>query len=84
MARYFITGSSDGLGTLTAQRLVKNGNKVVLHARSAARAEDDRKACPGAEDVLVSDLTNLSETKALAEKVNQLGPFDCIIHNAGL
>lgn len=53
MARIFITGSSDGIGLLTAQRLIKQGHSVVLHARNAQRAEDIRKACPGAEDISV-------------------------------
>jgi NAD(P)-dependent dehydrogenase (short-subunit alcohol dehydrogenase family) len=84
MARIFITGSSDGLGSLTARTLVKNGHRVVLHARNAERAKDAAAACPGAETVLVADLSSFAETKRLAEDVNKLGAFDCIVHNAGL
>lgn len=84
MARILITGSSDGLGSLVAQRLVKNGHSVVLHARNAQRAEDASKACPGAETVVTGDLSSIAETKDLAEQVNKLGAFDCVIHNAGL
>jgi len=84
MSRIFITGSSDGLGLLTAQRLVKSGHRVILHARNPTRAEDAKKACPGAESVLIADLSSLSATKKLAEEVNALGPFDTVIHNAGL
>jgi NAD(P)-dependent dehydrogenase (short-subunit alcohol dehydrogenase family) len=84
MARIFITGSADGLGTLSARALVKQGHKVVLHARSESRAKDAADACPGAETVLVGDLSSISETKKLAEKVNELGKFDAIIHNAAL
>ena len=84
MARFFITGSSDGLGSLAARALIKNGHQVVLHARNAQRAKDAAKACPGAETVIVGDLSSLSETNKLAEQVNSLGTFDCIIHNAGL
>jgi NAD(P)-dependent dehydrogenase (short-subunit alcohol dehydrogenase family) len=84
MARIFITGSSDGLGSLAAQALVKRGHKVYLHARSEKRAQDAMKACPGAESVLVADLSKLEETKKLADEANRLGTFDCVIHNAGL
>lgn len=84
MARFFITGSSDGLGSLTAQRLIKQGHSVVLHARSAQRAEDARKACPGSDAVLVADLSSIEETKRLAAEANKLGPFDAVVHNAGL
>jgi NAD(P)-dependent dehydrogenase (short-subunit alcohol dehydrogenase family) len=84
MARIFITGSSDGLGSLAAQALVKKGHKVVLHARNAQRAKDATAACPGAEAVLVADLTSIDETKKLAGEVNKLGDVDTVIHNAGL
>jgi NAD(P)-dependent dehydrogenase (short-subunit alcohol dehydrogenase family) len=84
MARIFITGSSDGLGSHVAQRLVKNGHEVVLHARNAQRAKDASNACPGAKTVVTGDLSLISETKSVADQVNKLGTFDCVIHNAGL
>ncbi|CAJ2513847.1 Uu.00g019660.m01.CDS01 [Anthostomella pinea] len=84
MGRVFITGSSDGLGLMAAKKLVANGQTVYLHARNAQRADDARKACPGAADVLLGDLSSIKETKALAESVTKLGPLDCIFHNAGL
>jgi NAD(P)-dependent dehydrogenase (short-subunit alcohol dehydrogenase family) len=84
MARIFITGSADGLGQLTAQTLIKQGHQVVLHARNEARRKDALEKTPGAEDVLVADLSNIEETKALAAKVNTLGKFDTVIHNAGI
>jgi NAD(P)-dependent dehydrogenase (short-subunit alcohol dehydrogenase family) len=84
MARYFITGSADGLGSLVAQALVKDGHQVVLHARNAQRAKDAAAACPGSEKVLIGDLSDVAETKRLAEEVNAMGQFDGIIHNAAL
>jgi NAD(P)-dependent dehydrogenase (short-subunit alcohol dehydrogenase family) len=84
MARIFITGSSDGLGSAVAQRLISRGHSVVLHARNAQRAKDATSAAPGAETVVTGDLSSLSSTKALAAAVNDLGAFDCVIHNAGL
>jgi NAD(P)-dependent dehydrogenase (short-subunit alcohol dehydrogenase family) len=84
MSRIFVTGSSDGLGSLAAQALVKKGHKVVLHARNAQRAKDATAACPGAETVLIADLSSINETKKLAEEVNKLGEIDAVIHNAGL
>lgn len=87
MARIFITGSSDGLGLLTAQRLVSQGHQVILHARNPQRAADAQRACPGAEACLIGDLTSLAETKRLAADANQLAGapgFDCVLHNAAL
>jgi NAD(P)-dependent dehydrogenase (short-subunit alcohol dehydrogenase family) len=84
MARFFITGSADGLGSLVAQALIKDGHHVVLHARNAQRAKDAAAACPGSEKVLIADLSDTTETKQLAEEVNKMGHFDCIVHNAAL
>ena len=90
MARIFITGSSDGLGVYAANKLIKSGHSVVLHARNAQRAEDAKKACPGAEGVVVGDLSSFRQTKKLAEDVNELAGssgrtgFDAVIYNAGL
>lgn len=84
MARIFITGSADGLGQLAAISLIEQGHHVVLHARNTARAQDAQGHAPGAEDVLVGDLANIEETKQLAADANALGPFDAVIHNAGI
>lgn len=84
MARIFITGSSDGLGSLAAKALVKRGHSVTLHARNAQRAEDASAACPGASEVLVADLSSTEATKNLAKELNERGPWDAIIHNAGV
>lgn len=85
MARIFITGSSDGIGARTAQRLVSQGHSVVLHARNAQRATDASSAVPGAAGVLVADLTSVKETLQLASEADsKYGPFDAVVHNAGL
>ena len=84
MARIFITGSSDGLGLMAAQLLVEQGNSVVLHARSQQRADETQNKLPAAESVVVGDLTSMTQTRRVADQVNQLGTFDAIIHNAGI
>src|SRR5690349_19247506 len=84
MARIFITGSTDGLGQLTANSLLEKGHEVVLHARNAERGRDALKKNPGAETVVTGDLSNLEETKELAAAINELGTFDVVIHNAGV
>lgn len=84
MARIFITGSADGLGQLAASALIAQGHEVVLHARNQKRAREALDKVPGAETVLTADLSNIEETKQLAAKVNALGKFDAVIHNAGV
>lgn len=84
MARIFITGSSDGLGFLAAKELMANGHQVVLHARNAKRKEETEQKMQGVETILTADLSSTEETINLAHKVNSLGTFDAIIHNAGV
>ncbi|UFS63058.1 SDR family NAD(P)-dependent oxidoreductase [Sulfurimonas sp. HSL-3221] len=84
MAKVFITGSSDGLGLLAARMLVDAGHDVTLHARNAERAEDARRQLPGASDILIADLSEMGATVKLAEAANAIGPFDTVIHNAGV
>ncbi len=84
MARVFITGSSDGLGRMAAARLIELGHEVVLHGRSRARAKEALEAVPGARAALAGDLSSIAETRVLAEQANAAGPFDAVIHNAGV
>ena len=84
MARVFVTGSADGLGKMAAELLIEQGHQVVLHARSAKRADETRAAVVGADDVVVGDLSSIAEMKSVAEQINKLGTFDAIIHNAGI
>jgi NAD(P)-dependent dehydrogenase (short-subunit alcohol dehydrogenase family) len=84
MARIFITGSTDGLGELAAKSLIERGHKVVLHARNEERKRDALIKAPGAETILIGDLSSIEETMNLAEEVNGLGNFDVVIHNAGV
>jgi NAD(P)-dependent dehydrogenase (short-subunit alcohol dehydrogenase family) len=84
MARVFVTGSADGLGKMAAELLIKQGHTVALHARSAARADETRKAIAGTKDIVVGDLSSIAETKSVADQVNRFGGFDAVIHNAGI
>ncbi|MGN6640966.1 MAG: SDR family NAD(P)-dependent oxidoreductase [Mucilaginibacter sp.] len=84
MAKIFITGSADGLGLMAAKALIAQGHHVVLHGRNAARAEQALSQTTGAITALTADLSNIDEIKKLGEKVNKIGQFDTVIHNAGV
>ena len=84
MATVLVTGSTDGIGRQTARDLVAQGHRVVLHARNGSRADDARAAVPGATDVVVGDLASLAGARAVGEAAAELGPFDAVVHNAGL
>lgn len=84
MARIFITGSSDGLGLLAAKRLIGEGHEVVVHGRNDQRTQDARAQAPGAHGGVVGDLSTVAGCRQVAQGANAFGPFDAVIHNAGV
>jgi NAD(P)-dependent dehydrogenase (short-subunit alcohol dehydrogenase family) len=84
MASVFVTGSADGIGRQTARMLVAAGHRVVLHARNDERARVATDAVPGAAAVVTGDLASLAQTRALARAATEQGPFDAVVHNAGV
>lgn len=84
MVRVFITGSTDGIGQAAAKLLAEQGHQVVLHARNADRAASAKAAIPNAHSVLVGNLSSIEETKKLAKEATSAGPYDVIVHNAGI
>ncbi|HEX6657301.1 MAG TPA: SDR family NAD(P)-dependent oxidoreductase [Ilumatobacter sp.] len=84
MRRVFVTGSTTGLGRTAAEALLDDGHDVVLHARSAERALDLGDLGARASGVIVGDLANAADVRSIADQANGLGPFDAVIHNAGI
>ncbi|MGB6306957.1 MAG: SDR family NAD(P)-dependent oxidoreductase [Steroidobacteraceae bacterium] len=84
MSRIFISGSSAGLGRMTAQLLIGRGHEVILHARSASQAEKVRSEVPQAHSIVTGDLETIAGARELAHRINALGPFDAVIHNAAV
>jgi NAD(P)-dependent dehydrogenase (short-subunit alcohol dehydrogenase family) len=83
MARVFVTGSSTGLGLLSARWLEARGHGVTVHARNAQRTDELRAALPHAP-LVVGDLSRIDEVRGVAEQVNALGRHDAVIHNAAV
>jgi len=84
MSRILVTGSADGLGLLAARLLIAEGHAVVVHGRDEPRAADALAGAPGAVGALSGDLASLAQTRALAERANEDGPFDAVLHNAAV
>jgi NAD(P)-dependent dehydrogenase (short-subunit alcohol dehydrogenase family) len=84
MSRIFITGSTEGLGLMAAELLLKDGHQVTVHARNDARAEDVRTRLDGAAAVVTGDLSAIETMRDVAGQVNALGQHDAVIHNAGV
>ncbi|RSK51163.1 SDR family oxidoreductase [Hymenobacter rigui] len=86
-----VTGATAGIGTVTARALAQEGYHVVLLARNADKAAHTRHeiqplAWPGRRvDVLLCDLSDLSQVRRAAEEFRQrYGHLDVLVNNAGL
>jgi NAD(P)-dependent dehydrogenase (short-subunit alcohol dehydrogenase family) len=84
MARVFVTGSADGLGRAAAQTLRDHGHEIVVHVRDTERLTAVRDLVDAGAAAVVGDLSDLEETRDVAEQVNRLGRMDAVIHNAGV
>lgn len=83
MSRIFITGSTTGLGLIAGTKLLALGHEVVFHARNSQRANELRDELSPNHPFVVGDLSSVEETQQVAAQVNDLGPMDAVIHNAG-
>lgn len=78
-----ITGGSDGIGKLTAEKLLEAGYKVTILSHNAEKTEAAAKAL-GCQFV-VADVTDGTATEsAIQSAEDQNGPVDVLINNAGV
>lgn len=84
MSRILITGSTDGLGLAAARTLMEEGHEVVLHARSPARGAVLANIAARSAGIVIGDLGNAIETRAIAGQVGKIGRMHAVIHNAGI
>ncbi|HMK78182.1 MAG TPA: SDR family NAD(P)-dependent oxidoreductase [Xanthobacteraceae bacterium] len=83
-----VTGSTDGVGRVVAERLAKMGARVLVHGRDRARGGrvvDEIKAAGGAAEFLPADLASLPEVRRLVDAVRaSTDRLDILINNAGI
>lgn len=87
--KVLITGANTGIGFATAERLVKQGQHVILACRNPQKAQatqDKLRALgQGQVDLISLDLNSLENTnKAANEIADRYGNLDVLINNAGL
>ncbi len=80
-----ITGSTDGIGLLTAKMLASNGHTVLLHGRNAAKLEAAAGEVGGTTESYVADLSRLPDVETLAATIlEKHDRLDVLINNAGV
>jgi NAD(P)-dependent dehydrogenase (short-subunit alcohol dehydrogenase family) len=78
-----ITGASDGIGAAAARRLSRSGENVVVVGRSESKTT--AVAAELGADYFVADFADLSQVRALADKIRSENPrIDVLVNNAGL
>ena len=83
-----ITGSTDGVGRMVAERLGADGWRILVHGRDHERGKDvvaTIKKAGGAAEFIAADLASLAEVRKLAAAVQKTtSRLDLLINNAGI
>lgn len=84
-----VTGATDGIGRETARELTRRGARVLVHGRSAERAQAvvaELRALGGATpEPLVADLASFAAIRVMAAQMAAAGHRPAVLlHNAGV
>ncbi|WP_055444817.1 SDR family NAD(P)-dependent oxidoreductase [Lacinutrix himadriensis] len=85
-----VTGSTDGIGKLTALSLAEKGHTVYVHGRNKAKVDtvvSEIKTTTNNQNIhgLVADFSDLEAVSKLAEQIKKDIPkIDILINNAGI
>jgi len=88
---FLITGSTDGIGLHTAEKLAALGHTVILHGRSQERLASavsrvkEHLVAPGEVHHVIGDLASMDMVRDVARQVKEkFNRIDCMINNAGV
>ncbi|MCB4797721.1 SDR family NAD(P)-dependent oxidoreductase [Neotamlana laminarinivorans] len=90
MKTILITGSTDGIGKLTALKLAKEGHEIYLHGRSEDKLNaviNELKEASNNKNIkgFIADFSDLNAVKQMAEQIiNDVEKLDVLINNAGI
>jgi NAD(P)-dependent dehydrogenase (short-subunit alcohol dehydrogenase family) len=83
-----VTGSTDGVGRMVAERLGQDGWRVLVHGRNRGRGEQvvaSINAGRGSAEFLQADISAFAEVRRLADAVQRTTKrLDLLINNAGI
>ncbi len=82
--RIWLTGASSGIGAALAERLLQQGQRLALSARSTAPLQALADRYPQQVLLAPGDLAEPAQVRAIGERIAQTwGALDCAILNAG-
>ncbi len=87
-----VTGATDGVGRVVADRLGKDGWHVLVHGRNRERGEQvvaEIEQSGGTAEFIAADLASLAEVRRLADEVKRRtapsgGGLQLLVNNAGI
>ncbi|MEM8731995.1 MAG: SDR family NAD(P)-dependent oxidoreductase [Pseudomonadota bacterium] len=80
-----ITGATDGIGLLTAQKLAADGHKVLLHGRNAEKLGKAAETVGPTAETYLADLSDIAAVAALADEIlSGHTHLNALINNAGV
>ncbi len=85
-----VTGSTDGIGKITALKLARQGATVLIHGRSQEKCQatmtDIQEQVEGAKlQTYIADLSSLQAVRQLAEEISSAHQsLDVLVNNAGV
>ena len=82
MKTILITGSTDGIGKLTAMKLAKAGHHVIIHGRNKKKLQTTIKELVGVSDQsrvsgYVADLSDLKSVENFGIQIK----LHCLLHH---
>lgn len=82
MKHVLITGGSEGIGKVTASRLIDAGYKVTILSHNEAKLKQAAKdlGC----DYVVADVSDYAEVERAITEAKKSAPVDILINNAGV
>lgn len=81
---YLVTGSTEGIGLVTAQQLSKSGHRVLVHGRNEAKVAKVVASLGGDAEGFVADLSSMAAVRRLGAEVAAAHPsLDGLLNNAG-
>src|SRR5262249_36269546 len=83
-----VTGSTNGVGRMVAQRLGASGARVFVHGRDEERGErvvSEITARGGKAELVTADLASLAEVRSLADEIRaRTDRLELLTNNAGI
>ena len=71
MKTIFLTGATDGIGLVAAQKLGAQGHRLLIHGRNPEKLEQASEKIAGTPETYLADLANLKEVTLMCQEIKK-------------